>query len=54
VTRDTFSLHAGKGITQESQGNYEHYIVCFHKFVLKTQKISCAKQGQVVSAEEVS
>jgi hypothetical protein len=47
-------MHAGTGIAQEFQGDYENYILCFHKFVFKTRKIPCVKQGQADNAEEVS
>jgi len=47
-------MQAGKGIAQGLQGDYENYIVRFHKFVIKTRKIPCVEQGQVDSAEKVS
>jgi len=47
-------MQADKGIAQGLQGDYENYIVCFLKFVIKTRKIPCFEQGQVVSAEKVS
>jgi hypothetical protein len=47
-------MHPATGIAQELQGNYENDILYFHKFVIKTRKIPCFKQGQGDDAGEVS